>query len=178
MKYFIFNWWGKDTSQYDRFLECFGLVTTQDFEEANILLLPGGGDIGINKERDTKELNILNYFLNKNKKIIGICRGLQIFGYYLGNTLEYLEGHTNGRNKESVWHPLRNKNFLVNSRHFWGLRKINLLNHKEILYSEDGIIEFLETEQFLGFQWHPERLWEISLPTRAFTKKKILEFIN
>ena len=64
------------------------------------LLLPGGGDVepwrygrgntasrGLEPERDTAELMLLERFIAAGKPVLGICRGIQIINVFFGGTL-------------------------------------------------------------------------------------------
>ena len=44
------------------------------------LILTGGIDIGLSSKRDSTEMYLINKFEEKNKPVLGICRGMQILG--------------------------------------------------------------------------------------------------
>lgn len=67
----------------------------------DFLLLCGGGDVNpafysgapypcnnTDTERDVTELSLIEQFVCQGKRIIGICRGLQVLNVYFGGTLE------------------------------------------------------------------------------------------
>ncbi len=91
---------------YCKILSLFGInadvisrpISPQKYD---FLLLCGGGDVNpafysnaqypcnnIDTERDVIELSLIEKFARQGKKIIGICRGLQVLNVYFGGTLE------------------------------------------------------------------------------------------
>ena len=86
----------------------YSLVEYKDFimsisypliEEADLIVFTGGEDISpiiygqenthsyANPVRDNAEIAVLEYALQLNKKILGVCRGHQLINAYLGGTL-------------------------------------------------------------------------------------------
>ena len=77
-------------------------------EGCDALLLPGGGDMepwrygqsntasrGLEPERDTAELMLLERFTAAGKPVLGICRGIQVINVFFGGTLcQDLPGHS------------------------------------------------------------------------------------
>ena len=70
---------------------------------ADALVLSGGKNVnphlyGMNAKRlvnvdtatDVAELHLIESFLNARKKIIGVCKGLQILNVYFGGTLKFI----------------------------------------------------------------------------------------
>ncbi len=156
--------------------------------ECDYLIVCGGGDIdpslygqknmsNIKYDRafDTIEQGLINAFINKNKAIFGICRGMQSINVALGGTLiqdiPSMSGlyHANCGGRECE-HEIKisKTSKLYNSM---GLRAVvNSMHHQSVhtlgdsLYiaaaSHDGIIEAIESDRhkILGVQWHPERM--------------------
>lgn len=161
------------------------------------LILSGGADINpnyydyegdtslcgtIDGHRDSLELNALEYAIQNNKPILGICRGLQLINVYQGGSLfidlpTEKEGDVIHRceAKDACFHSIRNpdQEFLfticgtnkgqVNSNHHQGILKLG----KDLLpiaYSEDSLIEAISWTQnvqhpfMVAVQWHPERM--------------------
>lgn len=119
--------------------------------------------------------------LEKNKPILGICRGMQLINCKLkGNLINDLETVRNVNHKkfnngaDREHHVIVNKNTLlsqiieksegeVNSSHHQAIDRLGeglMVSSK----SPDGIIEGIELSDktnssfFLGIQWHPERM--------------------
>jgi putative glutamine amidotransferase len=133
-------------------------------ESYDLLLLPGGADIGQRPQRDSMELTALEEALSEGKNIFGICRGMQLMLYASGvriidhipdvtTAIEHrtLTGNWTG---QSGWHRT-SKGLLVNSRHHQGA--IENLGHWEVVdTAEDGIVEAVRSSKQYGVQWHPE----------------------
>jgi gamma-glutamyl-gamma-aminobutyrate hydrolase PuuD len=51
------------------------------------LVLSGGENFGVNKNRDSLENYLLKYFLKKKKPILGICRGFQFISKKFGSKI-------------------------------------------------------------------------------------------
>lgn len=163
------------------------------------LYLPGGYDIDpslfheepnpglgtIIPERDRLEKEIIPYFLEKDKPILGVCRGCQILNVVTGGTMyqdldsqfpKQLIQHTqkaafNHRSHTVTIAPASLLGRLVQV----GKIKVNSYHHqanrslgKDFMISavaDDGVMEAFESKihRFvLGVQWHPEGLINLS----------------
>ncbi|WP_144513799.1 gamma-glutamyl-gamma-aminobutyrate hydrolase family protein [Bacillus sp. FJAT-22090] len=159
------------------------------------LLLTGGGDIDptlfgeephthlgrIVPERDIFEIELVKKMLEKNKPVLGICRGAQILSIAAGGDMYqdiYRQSTEQLLQHDQLapnWHAshfvhvmegsiLQNiagvEKFKVNSFHHQAVRKIPNGFMVSGLAS-DGIIEAFESKNHLfimGIQWHPESL--------------------
>jgi putative glutamine amidotransferase len=146
-----------------RLLQNWGLApgTQEDYD---LLVLPGGADIGKRPQRDEVELRALEHANGNGKKIFGICRGMQLMLYSEGMPIidhipdvsvliehRTLTGDWTG---QSGWHKTA-LGLLVNSRHHQGFS--GWPADWEILdYTEDGIVETIYRKNRYGVQWHPE----------------------
>ena len=178
--------WGEATryENYRRAVEAAG--GTVRFggtpEGCDALLLPGGGDMepwrygqsntasrGLEPERDTAELMLLERFTAAGKPVLGVCRGIQVINVFFGGTLcQDLPGHSAVDGHDS-FHTVRTARSpllavcgplcRVNSAHHQaadapgrGLRAVQ--------WAEDGAVEAVchDCLPVWGVQWHPERL--------------------
>ncbi len=164
-------------------------------EKIDGLILTGGGDIdptlfgeephqrlgSIVPERDAFEIQLVQKMLEKNKPILGICRGAQILSIAAGGDM-YQDIYS--QSKEPLlqhdqqapnWHAshfvqvtkksilssiIGVEKFKVNSFHHQAVR--NIPNGFIVSgIASDGIIEAFESENHsfvMGIQWHPESL--------------------
>lgn len=132
-----------------------------------------------NVEEDRADLKILEIATQKNKPILGICRGFQLINIYYGGSLyEDLPSqfsnkvkHRSGKDNFS-YHSLtigqnsRLASYLegeniqeVNSMHHQGIK--SLAEGLEVTAtSQDGLVEAFENPYYqaymMGVQWHPE----------------------
>lgn len=139
-------------------------------------------------ERDHLELALLPAILRLGKPVFGICRGIQVMNVALGGTL-YQDIAAQGAAKEevSIGHYQRagdavlthtvsvekgtllyeivgKERLLVNSFHHQSCKKLGegiVLNAA----AADGVVEAAALKNhkfFLGVQWHPEHLYQVS----------------
>ena len=103
---------------------------------------------------DQLDKKIIEYCINKNKPLLGICRGIQSINVFLGGTLKQ---NILYHNDENHFIKFKNKYILVNSFHHQSIDKLapNLLVVAKSLDDEIEIIKhkFLK---IIGLQFHPE----------------------
>lgn len=132
-------------------------------------------------ERDEMESEILRLSLEKDKPILGICRGIQLLNAYLGGTLyqdlpTQRQSETDHHQKppydvpvhkvdivkdSSLYRLLGTEKLSVNSYHHQAVKK-KAENLKIMAVSEDGIVEAVELpgKKFVwAVQWHPEFMY-------------------
>lgn len=152
------------------------------------LLLTGGADIhpdeyrseptGLEKDcdpdRDRLEITAVRSALRGGKRVLGICRGIQLLAVALGGTLVAdlpsagHAGHQEEDHEEQRVHGVHGEPGTLAHRALAGFASVNSLHHQAVLdcgpdlrvsaWSEDGVVEAVECDLALGVQWHPERL--------------------
>lgn len=122
-------------------------------------------------------LDVVDYALKNNKKLLGICMGMQVLGMYSNKESEdkslvlvnnhYVDEGITYDNKEILVHEiyikpksnlsaiLEKNNLMVNSIHHYALREVRT-PFDIVAKSSDGIIEAIEYKNVLGVQFHPE----------------------
>lgn len=131
----------------------------------------------VDPARDRFEIAIITETLAQGKKILAICRGMQLLNVTLGGTL-YQDLESNGFDNHSdatleyaIAHQVTIDESSVLGRRIGSSLGVNTLHHqaikdlapalKAVAFSDDGIIEAIEGENCVGVQWHPERLFNI-----------------
>lgn len=165
-------------------------------ESLDGLVLSGGDDVdpylfdeephpqlgNVTPERDEMEMAMARQFLNADKPILGICRGMQLLNIVCGGTIyqdltaqhagplmqhkqRALKSHASHAvtlTKDSVLHQIAARNEI----------RVNSFHHQAVCdvaspfviagQSKDGVIEAMESAKHrfvLGVQWHPEELY-------------------
>lgn len=117
--------------------------------------------------------DIIDYAIKNNKKLLGICMGMQAIAMYSNNdyeekTLYKVDNHYSSNiknNKELLMHPiaisknsilesLLGTNIEVNSVHNYAVKKVSYPFRIVGKYKE--IIEAIEYNNIIGVQFHPE----------------------
>jgi len=146
------------------------------------LLLPGGGDlepwrygqentasVGLEPKRDAAEMELLSWFTDAKKPVLGICRGMQSINVFFGGTLlqdiaehSASEGIDRRHRVYTAASPLRSicgETCTVNSAHHQAVDRLGA-GLEATQWAEDGIVEAIchASLPVWGLQWHPERL--------------------
>lgn len=152
-------WECLDSELYAFLLECgiMGLgVSIQHtdiqrlFKGVEMLVLSGGNDLGEYPQRDKLEFALLEFALAHNKKVLGICRGMQVIAKYFG--LELCESTHSVRQLHTLQGIL---NHSVRSYHRFCIHQAP--RGFEVLACVGKEIEAMRNDQILGVMWHPER---------------------
>ena len=167
---------------YEDALSLIGARCAETPREADLLLLPGGGDVhprfygralgdaaDIDEARDERELALVDEFLREGKPVVGICRGLQVLNVYFGGTLrQHIEGHSqiDGVDRlhaintaPGLLRALYGTRFTVNSAHHQAVETLGE-GLQVLACAPDGTVEAIAHKALPVFavQWHPERL--------------------
>lgn len=217
-KYFNYeNWFYKDKGVTIIKLS-YKLDNFNDVEKCDGIILSGGNDINprlynqpdylayvnprdIDEKRDEFEWGVIRHTEEKQKPLLGVCRGLQLVNIYFGGTLipdiPAFGKFNHGRFKEG-----NDRNHLVdidpNSALFKiiGTEKgeVNSAHHQSVdmpgfglvanALSPDGIIEGMERREPEGrsylmlVQWHPERMENQNSIFAKNVKQNFLEVVR
>lgn len=160
-------------------VELFTINEINDIEKALIecdgLFIPGGVDMNpkfYNEEingtaqfftwMDELDIAAIKAFYEKDKPILGICRGLQVINVCFGGTL-----YQDIADHRGTWHNvhLKKDSFVEKIYHSDTIR-VNSWHHQAIkdlapgfeviATSDDGIIEAIKYKNIYAVQWHPE----------------------
>lgn len=176
-------------------------------DAVDAFLLTGGGDIDPkywgeeltemsnkpSETRDNFDITLTRYALESNKKVLGICRGMQSIAILTGGTL-YQDIYHQIPDKPELCHSQKTprcethhkvslapygllykimdtRETEVNSFHHQAVRSIGndcIVTAK----APDGIIEGIEIsgKPVIGVQWHPEELFDTHSEQRALFK--------
>lgn len=153
-------WECLDVALYEYLLKCdcrgFGVSSSQKdyiaelFSDKEVLVLSGGNDIGQYPKRDEFEFTLLEYALQHNKKILAICRGMQIVATYFGLKLH------KSTHAIKEYHALSGTlTHSVHSYHHFCIKEVPS-GFENLAYVDDEI-EAMKSKQILALMWHPER---------------------
>lgn len=132
------------------------------FNNINIsgIILTGGNSLvkygGDAPERDETEKFCLEYAIEEQIPLLGVCRGMQVIQDYYGVELKKVKDHVQ---KKQTININRHKEE-VNSYHNWGTEYT--VEELEVnAYSDDGIIKGVKNIKYTiqGIMWHPERIY-------------------
>ncbi len=142
----------------------------------------------INKLIEQLDIDSIEIMHKQNKPILGICRGLQILNVVFGGTLyqdikTQTSSNLNHSFSQDNHNPIKGHNIVVLentelSKILPSNIEVNSYHHQSIkdcakaftisAYSEDGIIEAIESENIIALQWHPERMTSIQSFQKLF----------
>lgn len=143
-------------------------ITKEQLEMCDAFLIIGGKNV------HKYHYEVIDYAIKTNKKLLGICLGMQAIGMYSNNdynekTLYKIDNHYHDdithKTKELLVHELRvNPNsklskligtkLLVNSTHNYALKHIT--PPFKVVGKYKDIIEAIEYKNIIGVQFHPE----------------------
>ena len=163
------------------------VLEEQDLRRYDGLILPGGADIDpalfgeenrgsrtIERDRDLRQLEILDAFVKFGKPVLGVCKGHQLLNVYLGGKIcqhipEFAvhqwseetgdQAHMSRCLPDSFLAGLYGLEFPVNSAHHQAVL-VPAAGFRFIQWAPDGVPEAMvhDTLPLTGLQWHPERM--------------------
>lgn len=120
------------------------------------VILTGGNDLaslgGDAPERDALEHMLIDYAIDNQFPLLGVCRGMQVLLEHFDIPLKKIENHV------GVRHVISN-GCEVNSFHSYGVTRCKS-PLMELCYSLDGVVEavqHIKCPWIWGMMWHPER---------------------
>jgi putative glutamine amidotransferase len=137
--------------------------------EPDAIILSGGNTLqsqdnaapDVAPERDAFEAALLEWGLENDRPILGVCRGMQFINHYFGGANCEVGEHVGRRHRISFCGVMSDTAPMnVNSFHNWGLRPEHLGKElAPLALAEDGTVEALHhaTRKVSGVMWHPER---------------------
>ena len=157
-------------------IDCFPILVPNNIEyieqlvsknKIDGILLTGGGSLakygGNTPERDKAERFLVNWAIEYDIPLLGVCRGMQVIQDYFNNQLIEVSNHVAIRHKLIVEPGLSLSNLLnqykdVNSFHNFGTNEVSN-ELKKIASSSDGVIMAIQHQfkNIYGIMWHMER---------------------
>lgn len=139
------------------------------FDLCDAFIITGG------KKYHKYHFDVISYTIKTNKKLLGICMGMQIIGMHSNNdyneeSLKYVDNHyydqITHQNKELLIHDVIIDKKSLSYKLFGSKIKTNSIHKqalKHITYpfkivgkSKDNIPEIIEYKNIIGVQFHPE----------------------
>ncbi len=154
------------------------------------VILSGGGNLSknfpnknltmklnekVDLDREEIESKLIDFSINSNIPLIGVCRGMQALSLYHGSKLLGVEGHVNSRHILEYYCPILKRKIKrnINSYHDYAIKDEFVPEAFLPNASHDGSVEQMmhENLKILGIMWHPEREDEFSLLDIELFKK-------
>lgn len=134
----------------------------------NGFIITGGNDVSEYPQRDQTEMALIEFALNNDLPIFGVCRGFQIMAHYFGHEVKPCPGHAGTRHMIKLGTEMN----IVNSYH--GNCGPLEVSTPLIAYAWDseGRIEAFrhETKPLSAIMWHPERHTVVSEYDRVIVR--------
>jgi len=134
----------------------------------NGIILSGGENIGVDLERDSTEIKLIQYGIDNNLPIFGVCRGMQMINHFFKGTIliNSSKDHVGNTHEIKISNNILSNNsnselILVNSFHNNIIKDENI-GEDLIIFARsvsDNTVEgiFHQKYKILGVMWHPER---------------------
>lgn len=141
-------------------------VILKTFDDTNLIILPGGNDIGgfgkLSKKRLRVECELIKIAIKKKIPVLGICRGMQVINYFFKGNIRKKKGHMNTKHKIYLKNNFffKKDKMVVNSFHNYCIPEKNVSKKFSILaIDSNNNVEMFKHEKLniFGIMWHPER---------------------
>lgn len=137
------------------------------------IILSGGNNPvsygGTAPQRDLTDELLIQYAIEHDVPLLGVCRGMQSIALYFGGTLKKVEGHV------AVLHEIEGEiTRKVNSYHGYAVDNPGQ-NIRITARAKDKTVEAIchETYRIYGIMWHPERVKGFSEADINLIKEKL-----
>jgi putative glutamine amidotransferase len=130
--------------------------------------------LDLDLSRDVAEIAAVQHARGLGKRVLGVCRGAQLLAVIGGGTLisdlveKGIDGHWQEERQYQAVHGVHAEPGTVAAGLLAKVGEVNSIHHQAIAdpgqalrataWSDDGVIEAVESPGLLGVQWHPERL--------------------
>ena len=172
-----------------KFSQCYIINDYKDFKQnTECLIIPGNGFFseGIKNIKNKNLFEIIQKFAFDNKKIIGICLGMQLFMDKSEestniNGLGIIKGSVNKITNKKYklpllgWYNTKFKNnFFNNVNLYFNNQFVCNPDNREVIigYIENDIPAFIRQNNIFGTQFHPEKSAEDGLKFLEILLKK------
>jgi len=134
-------------------------------DEADAIVLTGGGDVGKQPKRDNIERELIKFAIDEDIPLLGICRGMQHINIHFGGSLvKHKRKCSNVHNiiitSNIFIDQIKRKKGPVNSYHNLAVSERSVSKKLKVFAIADtGYIEGIYHPDYkiMGIQWHPER---------------------
>lgn len=169
-------------------VQTFQQGSIESIKRADLVVLTGGNDLSAHSNcqfslrRDAIETEIVEYCIRQQKKLVGVCRGMQFLNQYFGGKLAAVSDHVAQDHPVDVFEEWVPKTDEVNSFHGWGI-PVSTVAQKFCISATTNGGEFVEAFRhpslpIRGVMWHPERYRPQRLSEENYFRlqRKIFEF--
>ncbi len=168
---------GVDGDEVARFvLDCQALVVTGggDVDPSRYSSDADEGLMDVDAARDAVEIEAVRAAMSAGRRVLGICRGVQVLAVATGGTLipdviaAGFSSHWGEDRQYEPMHGIKTEPGSLSERILGSVTSVNSIHHQAVAdpgplltptaWADDGLIEALEAPGVFGVQWHPERL--------------------